>query len=411
MWMSENQKVLVSVVGAVAAHVLLLLGMAAFLALAAVYGPQRADAAVVPEEVTIMLEDLIPEPVTPKENMQQYMRTSPDQQAKLKPENAKFHSDRDTLAASELAPRPDDPKAMAVPTLDGKREKAWLEMEDRKFVDGEFAETSASSVPVTPMTANGAMRKFQPSPQALTPDALKPPEDTKNKLEPDKAEKLTRRPEGELAKQAQVEKSQESFIDPDQSDGGMRIGRKQDEDDQVAKRDREADKADQSSDQPKRVVISQPISAMAAEAQAQAASADIPPTPKPPADKPSFTPETVTNKVSGTISNRGKSAMDVEASELGKYKKSVTQAIERKWHLYRQDHADFVTFGSLRLKFKINEAGKPINLSVARDNSNAIMKEFTLKSIIDADIPPMPRKIKELLRGRGLEITYDVIIY
>ena len=103
--------------------------------------------------------------------------------------------------------------------------------------------------------------------------------------------------------------------------------------------------------------------------------------------------------------------MDVEASELGKYKKTVTQAIERKWHRYRQNYADYATFGSLRLKFKVNGSGKPINLKTVRNNSNAIMTEFTLKSVIDADIPPMPKKINELLKGRGLEITYDVIIY
>jgi len=405
--MSENQKILLSVVGAIAAHMLVLFGIAAFLALASVYGPQQAEAASVPEEVTIMLEDLIPEEV---EQQQQYLRTSPDQQAKTKPENAKFESDRDTLAATELAARPDDPKAMAVPTLDGKREKPWLELKKRKFVDGEFGEKSLSSVPVVPVTARGSMRKFEPTPQPITPEAMKP-ENSKSKLEPDKPEKLTRRPEGKLADQSQVQKSQESFVDPDQSEEGMKVSKEKDVIDLFATRDREAEKVGKPSDEPKKVVISKPISAMASEAQAQAASADIPPTPKPPSDKPSFTPETDINKVSGTISNRGVSAMDVEASELGKYKKSVTQAIERKWHRYRQNYADYATFGSLRLKFKVNESGKPINLKTVKNNSNSIMTEFTLKSVLDADIPPMPKKIKELLRGRGLEITYDVIIY
>jgi len=191
--MSENQKVLVSVVGAVAAHLLLLLGMAAFLALASIYGPQQADAAVISEEVTIMLEDLIPEVVDEKQK--QYMRTSPDQQAEKKPENARFESDRDTLAATELAPRPDDPKAMEVPTLNGKREKPWLEMKKRKFVDGEFKEKSVNSIPVVPITARGIMRKFEPTPRAITPEALRQLNESRSMLEPDKAGKSTRRPE------------------------------------------------------------------------------------------------------------------------------------------------------------------------------------------------------------------------
>ncbi len=409
-WMSEKRKVLVAVVGAVAAHLLLLFTVAAFFTLASVYAPQQAKAAAVPEEVTIMLEDLIPEE---EKQQQQYLRTSPAQQADNKPEKPKFHSDRDTLAATELAPRPDDPKAMAVPTLDGKREKAWLEIEKRQFVDGDFDEKSLSSRPVVPVNVRGAMRKFEPTPQPLTAEALEQQqEDSKEKLKPDKPEKLTRRPEGEMADQSQMQKNQESFLDPILSEEGMQVGRKKDDVDQLAQRDREAEKTGEVADKPK-VMISQPISARASEAkqQVQAASADIPPTPKPPSDKPSFTPETDINKVSGTISNRGKAAMDVEASELGKYKKKVTQAIERKWHRYRQNHADYATFGSLRIKFKVNERGTPINLKIARNNANTVMTEFTLKSILDADIPPMPRNIKELLRGRGLEITYDVIIY
>jgi len=191
----------------------------------------------------------------------------------------------------------------------------------------------------------------------------------------------------------------------------MTIGWEKDEIDLLAKRDRTAEQIGRASDAPKRVVITKPISAVASANQAQAASPITPPTPKSPSDRPSFTPETDMNKVSGTISNRGVAAMDVEASELGNYKKAVTQAIERKWHRYRQNNADFATYGSLRLKFKVNEKGEAINLKTIRNNANAIMTEFTLNSILHADIPPMPKRIKELLRGRGLEITYDVIIY
>ncbi|MCF6311338.1 MAG: hypothetical protein L3J39_02705 [Verrucomicrobiales bacterium] len=405
--MSENQKMLVSVVAAVAAHMLLLAGIAAFLALASVYGPQKAEAAAVPEEVTIMLEDLISEEM--EEDQPAYIRTSPDQQADRAPEMAKFESDRDTLAATELAPRPDDPKALEVPTLDGEREREVLEMKKRKFVDGEFEEKSLSSQPVVPMSVRGSMRKFEPTPQKI-----EPPVDSKEKLKPDKAEKLTRRPAGEMAELSQVRKSQESFVDPNLDDSGMQVGKQVDEEDQVAKRDKEAEKEGKPEDKP-RVMISKPISAMASEAQAQAAaqpaSADIPPTPKPPSDKPSFTPETDLTKVSGTISNRGKAALDVKASELGKYKKKVTQAVERKWHRYRQDHADYATYGSLKIKFKVSEKGDVFAIKVSRNNSNTVMTDFTLRSIIDADIPPMPRKIKELLRGKPLEITYSVIIY
>jgi outer membrane biosynthesis protein TonB len=143
----------------------------------------------------------------------------------------------------------------------------------------------------------------------------------------------------------------------------------------------------------------------------QPASPDLPPSPKLPSDTPAFTPETAARKVEGTISNRSdKAALDVEATDLGRYKKEVTQAIERQWHRYREQNASFVTYGSLRVSFRIDPGGAARNLKIVRNDANAVMANFTLRSILDAKIPKMPPEVATQV-GQGLEFSYNVIIY
>ena len=46
-----------------------------------------------------------------------------------------------------------------------------------------------------------------------------------------------------------------------------------------------------------------------------------------------------------------------------------------------------------------------------KNDANAIMVDFTLSAILEADIPPMPAEILDILEDETLDVTYDVIIY
>ena len=124
-----------------------------------------------------------------------------------------------------------------------------------------------------------------------------------------------------------------------------------------------------------------------------------------------FQPHTRRNRVAGTISNRGKSAVNAAETPLGRYTRKVTGAVERRWHMERRVKADFVTYGSLRVSFVVAKTGKAGRLKIIENDANPIMTDFTLGAILDADIPPMPSEVRELLGDEPLEITYDVIIY
>ena len=96
---------------------------------------------------------------------------------------------------------------------------------------------------------------------------------------------------------------------------------------------------------------------------------------------------------------------------MGRYKKQVLQTIERKWHQYRGKYADFVSYGTLRITFRVDRQGNPKGMRIVRNDTSAVTAEFTVKAILDADIPPMPADVATLLGERGLEIDYRVLLY
>ena len=117
--------------------------------------------------------------------------------------------------------------------------------------------------------------------------------------------------------------------------------------------------------------------------------------------------------MSGTLSNRGPAAVNAEATAIGIYTRKVTIHIERRWHIFRRQKGDYVTYGNMRIRFDVNKKGQTQNVRVLSSDANPIMADFTLSAILGAKVDPMPAEVvRELALANGLlEITYDVIIY
>ncbi|MEM7385936.1 MAG: hypothetical protein AAF514_13430, partial [Verrucomicrobiota bacterium] len=128
-------------------------------------------------------------------------------------------------------------------------------------------------------------------------------------------------------------------------------------------------------------------------------------------NEPAFQPQTRRNQVRGSLSNRGRASLGSEKTTVGSYLKKVNQAVEKRWHRNCARHIDFLSIGSLQVQFGLNRFGTPENPRILRSDTNAIVDDFTLDAILKADIPPMPPKVRVLLDGDPLEITYDVVIY
>ncbi len=130
--------------------------------------------------------------------------------------------------------------------------------------------------------------------------------------------------------------------------------------------------------------------------------------------KDSFAPQTRTSAAKGTLSNHGaEDAVNAAATVTGRYKRQVTSAIEKKWNQHRLLKADFVEPGKLRLHFFVDKKGKISagDVSIVFNEANAVLTDFTIHSILEAEIPPIPQELLATLDKERFEIEYDVVVY
>ena len=355
------------------------------------YTAEDSEETPVEQEIALLPEIVIEENRDEPEH-RAYVRTTQNERAADAPEDAAFESDRNTVAASELPPEVDGLENM--PTQEGV-ELPTLEMADRELAEGEIADDA--TIPIA------AVEIVEPqlAPE-ITPEMIELPP-----LEPVEQPVLHEAVVAELATPepaALAERLLDAALVADAGDfAAEQLGERETEN--------EGDKR----------VEEQPEEKVAEEEQPpereRAAVLEKPPPPTPTPgmedaeNEEVFQPQTRRNKVAGTISNRGKQAADAAETPLGHYTRKVTSAVEKRWHYERRRKADYVTFGSFRVSFAVDKDGKPGNLKIHDDEANPVMVDFTLGAILTAEIPPMPKEVREFLGSEPLEITYNVIIY
>lgn len=434
--MSEQQKVFASLSGAFVVHLVLLILIFVLLSTRSVGSslrpPQEAPESQ-PQEVVIMMSDLMdqieleePEPLELPKPFMDTDLNAPEAEA---PENAKFESDRNTTAASELAPDPNLPQ-VDLPTTRGDSPLPYFELRNREYTDGEFdqppASTGASDAAATPPEAPqppqaaAAMTDAAPGAETETEsgeseEAIEgvdtPPENTpgERRLRPE--ESLTN---GEAETSTMVR----SFNDPNSSSMTPAFGEAGVTDQfaaAVPEPDTEAE-IGAASDPVQQETMRAGATGVDFESSSPAAPAEAAPDETGnPADAglfaDGFSPDELQNVTNGTLTNVGQNAVDAEGTAAGAYKKKVKQEISRMWHRYRVQHGDFVTYGILKLECRVDRHGKVHDLRVVENDANSVLAEFSLKAILDADLPPMPDDVAAELGPMGLELKYDIIIY
>ena len=325
------------------------------------------------EDPSASLPEIVIEEEEPESR--DFIRTSQNERLAEAPKDANFESDRNTAAASELAP---EEEGMAnLPSQDGI-DLPHLEMADREFADGEIGDDA--TIPIA------AVEIYQPQlPQELTADKveLKPLEEAKPEMT---AENLV--DEEFMADTGDLAAPVIGEVPPEEIEGDAEEMKETEE---VAEAKPEPEKEE--------VAEAKPPSQQPVAGKEEAEELDI------------FQPQTRRNKVVGTISNRGKSSVSAAETPLGKYTRAVTGAVEKRWHQERRRNSDFVSYGNMKVTFQIGKDGKPRGLKIIEDNADPIMVDFTLGAILTADVPPMPESVRELLADEPLEISYEVILY
>lgn len=135
-----------------------------------------------------------------------------------------------------------------------------------------------------------------------------------------------------------------------------------------------------------------------------------PPSPPSRPQPPGYQPERRVTRLTGGISNRGRSSVDSVATPLGRYKKMLSDAIGSRWYYYVNDMLDLVGIGTVELRFVVKPDGTVERVQVRRNTSNESLASCSVRAIVEAEIPPMPPEVRELLEGGKLEVDYSFTI-
>ncbi len=133
-------------------------------------------------------------------------------------------------------------------------------------------------------------------------------------------------------------------------------------------------------------------------------------TPAPPS-KPGYQPEQEKSKVEGSITNRGKNAVDAVATPLGKYKAQVYNAVGSRWLYYVKSQMDVLAIGTAKVSFFVTRAGKVQAIHVDGNTANASFAEVCERAIRDAEISQPPAGSLDQMRDGRLEYTITFTLY
>lgn len=115
--------------------------------------------------------------------------------------------------------------------------------------------------------------------------------------------------------------------------------------------------------------------------------------------------------IRGAISNKGKSSVAAEATPIGRYKKTLADAISSHWYYCIDQRMELLSFGTATLFFYVNQKGNIEELHVLSNTSNQTFADCCLQSITDAKLPIIPPEIAKTLEKGRLEIEYRFTIY
>jgi TonB family protein len=125
---------------------------------------------------------------------------------------------------------------------------------------------------------------------------------------------------------------------------------------------------------------------------------------------PGYQPQTRVTRIRGNISNRGRSAVSATATPLGRYKRMLSDAIGSRWYFYVTEQMGLLNVGTMEVRFIVRESGKVERVQVLRNSSNESFASCTVRAIMEAEIPPIPKELVPMLEGGRIEIEYSFTI-
>ncbi len=176
--MSDRKKIVLALAGSILFHVIIILLLWGVNEIWPAI-PDKASANEGPTQLTML--DSPP----PQENQRQYVRTNDDQKTDQKPDNPAFESDKDTAAASELAPKADAP----LPTQEGKQQPdlGFKNEGESLAANGQTFARIPGKEEAVPQAPAPKQQQEQPKEESTPPPELTPTPETSPTPEPSPA--------------------------------------------------------------------------------------------------------------------------------------------------------------------------------------------------------------------------------
>ena len=342
----ERKRVWLAVLGSLFVHLLVAFSLAAF---GSSRGPALPSPDDAPVELTMMDLSATPPPTRPNPA---YIETDPAKESAEEPKERIFESNANSIAASNLPAAGDAP----VPTQQGA-DRPFLQMETQRH---SLASEGAQPQPPAPLTPP-PQPSVTPPPATPTPRPKATPAPTSTPLpeplatpEPDRLAMLTGTPPPAIRDPEETEAEPTPIIAP--------------------------------------------------------TAPPVVPRPRPDRAATAYQPEKEQNRISGRITNKGAPSVDAVATPLGRYRKSVIDAIGSRWYYHTNDKLDVISIGTAQVQAEVDATGKLVNLKLVSNSANEAFANICLQSFQEAQIPPIPPDLVQTLPdGRLLvEISFNM---
>ena len=345
----ERMRLWLAIAGSIFVHLLVAFSLAAFgRPSAPLLNPDDA-----PPELTMIDLSATPPPTVAAKPA--YMETDPTKESQEAPKEKTFESNANSIAKSDSPATGDAP----LPSQEGK---------DRPFLE---VQTQDSSLPAEGKTARPELQPTPPPQPTATPAPVQTP-----KPKPSQPPQPTPLPE--------------PLATPEPDRLAMLTGTPP-----LALRDAEdAENAD-------------------ATPPPQVGPTDPPVVSRPRPERPasSYQAEKQETRVTGRLTDRGPSAVNAVATPLGRYQKSVSDAIGVLWYRYTKERMDLISIGTAHIEGEVDASGKVRNLRVVSNDANEAFANICLQSFQEAQIPPIPPDLIATLPNGKLQLDFHFTTY
>ena len=144
-----------------------------------------------------------------------------------------------------------------------------------------------------------------------------------------------------------------------------------------------------------------PVRTPGQEKNAATATQQTTPAPRP-APSSAYRREQIPERMAGNISKRGVSSVSAVGTPLGRYEKSVYDAIGARWYALCDANRDRVDIGTVRVQFVVGPDGKINDIKVISGGTSTSFTNLCLQSVQDAKPEPIPEDVIAVLPPEGL---------